>query len=112
MEDAPILLTIPQAAAMLAIGDTLAYELAASGSLPVVRLGRAVRVPRAALLRWIDAQTTTEPSSGAEAPAAVARAPQKAATRRTRAQGRTRRQPEPRAHAGISIPAGAELLAG
>jgi hypothetical protein len=49
----PAFLTVTQAAALLQIGRTAAYDLAAryerSGGaegLPVIRLGRALRVPR------------------------------------------------------------------
>jgi excisionase family DNA binding protein len=41
----PILLTIPDAARMLALGRTTVYELIGSGALEVVHVGRSVRVP-------------------------------------------------------------------
>lgn len=41
----PILLTVRQAAEILAIGRTTAYELIAAGHLEVVHIGRSVRVP-------------------------------------------------------------------
>lgn len=44
-EPPAILLTIRQAAEMLAIGRTTAYELIAAGHLEVVHIGRSVRVP-------------------------------------------------------------------
>ena len=46
-----------EVAAALRIGRSKAYAMMASGELPTVRLGRAVRVPRAALDAWIRAQT-------------------------------------------------------
>ncbi len=59
-EPAPFL-TIPEAAAVLRIGRTAAYELArrylATGGregLPVVRLGRMLRVPSYALAHLAD----------------------------------------------------------
>lgn len=42
----PLVLTVEQAAEALQIGRTCAYELARSGELPTVRLGRSLRVPR------------------------------------------------------------------
>jgi excisionase family DNA binding protein len=42
-------ITVEQAAVVLGIGRGLAYALAASGSLPVVRLGRRMVVPLARL---------------------------------------------------------------
>jgi len=52
-----LLLHIDEAAKLLGIGSTLCYELVGQGKLPHVRLGRAVRVPRAALEAWIVANT-------------------------------------------------------
>ena len=47
------LLTVPEAAALLRIGRNTAYAMIASRQLPHVRLGRTLRVPRAALERWL-----------------------------------------------------------
>ncbi|MFM7534618.1 MAG: helix-turn-helix domain-containing protein [Acidimicrobiales bacterium] len=56
--DHPDFLTVEEAAAMLRIGRTLAYaearrylDTGGAGGLPVVRIGRLLRVPRAALDR-------------------------------------------------------------
>lgn len=48
-----LVLTIPEVAKALSIGKGLAYQMAAEGRLPTVRLGRRVLVPRAALERWL-----------------------------------------------------------
>lgn len=45
----PLVYTIEEAAGLLRIGRTAAYELARRGELPAVRLGRSLRVPRHAL---------------------------------------------------------------
>lgn len=47
------LLTVPQAAALLSIGRTMAYELIATGELEVVHIGRAARVPVAAIEDYV-----------------------------------------------------------
>jgi len=52
------LLKVGEAAGFLRIGRTKVYELIARGELPVTRIGRAVRIPRRGLLKWIEAQTT------------------------------------------------------
>lgn len=39
-------LTVEEAGATLRIGRTLAYEMAADGRLPVIRVGKQLRVPR------------------------------------------------------------------
>lgn len=48
-----MLLKIPEAARALNISKSLAYLMVASGELPKVRIGRAVRVPVAELERYI-----------------------------------------------------------
>jgi len=54
-ESTATLLKIPEAAVLLNVARSKAYELAQRGDIPTVRLGpRAIRVPRAALERWID----------------------------------------------------------
>lgn len=39
-------LRVEEAAKVLRIGRTLAYEMAADGRLPVIRVGKQLRVPR------------------------------------------------------------------
>ncbi len=60
-ENLPDVLTIEEAATVLRIGRGAAYALARQylvtegrEGLPVVRLGRSLRVPRAGLLRLLD----------------------------------------------------------
>jgi excisionase family DNA binding protein len=48
-----LLLTVPQAAQVLAIGRSTAYELIAAGDLEVVHIGRSVRVPVRALEDYV-----------------------------------------------------------
>lgn len=51
-----ILLSVPQVAAVLGLGTTLTWQLVSQGSIPSIRVGRLVRVPRAALQAWLDDQ--------------------------------------------------------
>jgi excisionase family DNA binding protein len=51
-----LLLTVEEAARHLGIGRTLAWRLVREGELPVVRLGRCVRVPWQALQEWVARQ--------------------------------------------------------
>lgn len=67
--DLPEVLTIDEAARVLRIGRNNAYSLArewlATGGakgLPVVKLGRSLRVPRAALQRMLDPATGSRPN--------------------------------------------------
>ena len=52
------LLTTTEAAAALGIGRTKLYEiLGQRDGIPVVRIGRSVRVPSAAVQEWVERQT-------------------------------------------------------
>jgi excisionase family DNA binding protein len=54
---APRLLKAGQVAQLLGLGRSTVFALLAAGELPVIRIGRSVRVPRVALDRWIDELT-------------------------------------------------------
>jgi len=49
----PLLLTIFEAAALLAVGRTTVYELIGAGELETVHIGRSVRVPADALEGYV-----------------------------------------------------------
>ena len=55
-----LLLRIPEAAETLGIGRTKIYELIATGELPTIRLGRAVRISVSALQKWVEAREQQE----------------------------------------------------
>jgi excisionase family DNA binding protein len=50
----PLLLTIPQAARVLAIGRTTVYELIKARHLEPVRIGRSTRIPVESLQDFVD----------------------------------------------------------
>lgn len=54
VDDLPLTLTVTELAAALRCSRGLAYELVRSGAISSVRLGRAIRVPRAALLDFLE----------------------------------------------------------
>jgi excisionase family DNA binding protein len=56
-----MLLTVRDVEAELQLGRTRTYELLRSGEIPIIRIGRVLRVPRDALQRWIDAKCLTKP---------------------------------------------------
>lgn len=60
----PMLLTVRNVEAELQLGRTRTYELIRSGQIPVIRLGRSVRIPRDALRRWIDANCASPNPGG------------------------------------------------
>ena len=53
-------LTVDEAAALLGIGRTTAYVAVRDGSLPTIRIGRRLLVPRAQLERLLGESTTPE----------------------------------------------------
>ncbi len=57
MDDERLTYTVEEAGKVLGIGRGLAYELARSGDIPVVRLGRRMLVPRAALKAMLEGRT-------------------------------------------------------
>jgi excisionase family DNA binding protein len=54
MSEGRLVVSVTEAAELLGISRGLAYELARSGQLPSLRLGRRLVVPRVALLSWLE----------------------------------------------------------
>ncbi len=54
LSDWPLWLTVAMVAKHLSLGKTKVYELIDSEGLPVVRVGRAVRVPTGRFLKWVE----------------------------------------------------------
>lgn len=55
-----LLLRIDEAAKLLGLGRSKAYQMAASGELPTVKIGtRSTRVPAEALQEWVKAMVST-----------------------------------------------------
>ena len=52
-----LLLRATQVAHLLGLGRSKVYEMMQTGELPIVRIGTAVRVPRAALEAWVQRNT-------------------------------------------------------
>jgi excisionase family DNA binding protein len=50
----PMLLTIPQVATKLGLSRAMVYILINREGLPVIRLGRAVRVSTTSLQKWVE----------------------------------------------------------
>ena len=55
-----LVLTVAEAGELLGISRAFAYELVARGELPVIRLGRRIVVPKAALLAMVDLTLETD----------------------------------------------------
>ena len=52
----PLLLTVKQAAELLQLGINRTYGLARAQTLPSIKVGNSIRIPRVALERWIEQQ--------------------------------------------------------
>ncbi|HEY4684817.1 MAG TPA: helix-turn-helix domain-containing protein [Dehalococcoidia bacterium] len=52
--DDKLLLTIPEAAQRVGLGRSKLYELIQAGDVPVVRIGRAVRISAERLREWTE----------------------------------------------------------
>jgi len=55
-EELPLVLTMKHVQEITGLSKPKVYELAHTRGFPVVRFGRALRVPREAFLRWLDKQ--------------------------------------------------------
>lgn len=55
-ESQPLLLTVPEACDVLNIGRSRLLKEIAAGRIPVIRFGRAVRISRQALEKFIESQ--------------------------------------------------------
>lgn len=63
---APALMRPAEVAEALAISRSKAYQLLAADALPgVLRIGSAVRVHRATLMAWLEAQAARDPAAEA-----------------------------------------------
>ena len=56
MEGLPAVLTMRHVQEILGISRVKAYELTHTRGFPAMRIGRTIRVPRQALMRWIEEQ--------------------------------------------------------
>ena len=55
-EELPLVLTMKNIQDITGLSKPKVYELAHTDGFPVVRFGRALRVPREAFLQWLNAQ--------------------------------------------------------
>jgi len=53
----PVVLTVPETARLLRVSERHVRTLVARGDLPIIRLGRSVRVSNAELQQWLRARS-------------------------------------------------------
>lgn len=54
MPSGALLLRIPEAAERLSLGRSTVYELIQAGEIPVIRVGRSVRISAEKLEQWVE----------------------------------------------------------
>ena len=52
-QQAPLTYSVPEAGAQLGVGRDAAYQAVRNGEIPVIRIGRLLRVPRIALEKML-----------------------------------------------------------
>lgn len=50
--------SVPEAAKILGIGRSLAYEIAAAGQIPTIRIGKRILIPIAGLEKFLSGEWT------------------------------------------------------
>lgn len=60
LQNAPDILTVPEAAKLLRVGISKLYELVREDDLPAIRTGRSIGIPRAAISKFIEFRTGIE----------------------------------------------------
>jgi excisionase family DNA binding protein len=56
VQELPVVLSMGHVQAFLGLSKPKTYELAHTAGFPVVKFGRAIRVPRDKLVAWLNAQ--------------------------------------------------------
>ena len=56
-DELPLILNVTDVASILSISKVSAYGLVKSNGFPVVRVGRRIKIPKAAFITWLDNQT-------------------------------------------------------
>ncbi len=57
-DDLPLMLSVPEVAAVLGISRAGAYELVRSANFPALRIGSRIVVPKEKFISWIDTRTS------------------------------------------------------
>ena len=57
-DELPLMLSVPEVAAVLSISRADAYELVRSNGFPVLKIGSRIVVPKEKFIQWIDEKTS------------------------------------------------------
>lgn len=61
LEDYPDVLVVKDVMSILRLGRESTYALINAGTIPSIRRGRAIRVPKAGLARFLESASSPEP---------------------------------------------------
>lgn len=64
-ENSKVVMTVPEAGRKLELSRNAAYEAAARGEIPTIRIGKLLRVPMVAFDRMLEQAGSTAPSRAA-----------------------------------------------
>lgn len=56
-DDNVLVMTVPEAGALLGLGRNAAYEAAARGDIPTIKIGKLLKVPKAAFRQMLEIST-------------------------------------------------------
>ncbi len=56
-DELPLMLSVPEVAAVLGISRAGAYELVQSDGFPALKIGSRIVVPKEKFIEWVNAQT-------------------------------------------------------
>src|SRR5262245_22604122 len=93
--DDRLVYSVEEAAEILGIGRNTAYNSINSGEIPSVRIGRSIRVPKAALQELLEKMPEEKPKQESESDQTIVR---------LRMPPKVKSKPEPRVQLGIQIP--------
>ena len=57
-DDLPLMLSVPEVAAVLGISRAGAYELVRSDGFPALKIGGRIVVPKEKFIKWVDEKTS------------------------------------------------------
>lgn len=61
LDELPDMATVPEVSRLLRVSDNQGYLLVKRGEIPSVRLMGGIRIPKRALIAWMDAAASPEP---------------------------------------------------
>jgi len=62
-QDTSVVMTVPEAGRKLGLGRNAAYEAAARGDIPTVKIGKLLRVPKVAFDRMLEGAGKQKPAA-------------------------------------------------